>query len=824
MARNQLIPASSLFPAWGLIVVIGCAPRTEKAANAPNVRTEYGKLPLSFERNEGQVDESVKFVSRGSGYTLFLTATDFVLSLAKPPSDGTTIKADSAAEGRVPKNNDFVRMRFVGANPAPELWAFEELPGKSHYLIGNDPARWRTDIRTFGKVQYKRLYPGVDAIFYGHQGRLEYDVVVHPGADPDVVTLEFQGPDTAALDSAGDLVLRIGGADLRMTRPFVYQEEHGVRTRIHGEYTRKGSNAFGFQLGDHDRRQALIIDPVLEYSTYLGGSGLELGVGIDIDSFGNAYVTGATMSVDFPTVNPIGGGGVDAFVAKLDTTGSSLVYSTYLGGSDIDQGFDIAVDGSGNAYVTGESLSTDFPTANPIQNTPAGLGDAFVAKLDATGSSLVYSTYLGGADRDQGHGIAFDSSGSSYITGNTASTDFPTQNPFQPSNATGGTDAFVTKIDGQGNAFVYSTYLGGSSAEEPSSIAVDAHGSAYVTGSTSSSDFPTMNALQPTKSGGGDVFLTKFNSTGSVLVFSTYLGGTQTDSATGVTVDHLGNAYVAGTTESNDFPMMNPVQAVFNGGIFEGFLSQFNSAGSALIYSTYLGGSGLDIVHGIDVDSGGNCCATGRTQSTDFPTKDSVRGTYQGGTSDAFVTCIKNDGLAILYSTYLGGAGGDSGGEIAVDVSGAAYVVGDTDSADFPTLNAFQGVFAGGFGDAFVAKIGPPVRIVEIDIKPGSDPNCFNNDGHGVIPVAILSSTDFNATLVDPSTVLLDGQTVRVVGKKGTAQAHFENVNDDQLDDLVLQILDQDGTYAPGNSIAILTGETFDGTSIEGTDFICIAP
>ena len=618
-------------------------------ANKPQVVEAYGKLPLSFEANQGQTDSRVNFLSRGSGYTLFLSPTEAVLALRKP----------SAPEvGKVENNGDaeeaVLRMKLVGANPSPRVSGLEELPSRSNYFIGNDPKNWRTNVPHYAKVQYKDVYPGVDLVYYGNQRQLEYDLVVAPGTDPGAIQLAFEGEENLEIDAQGDLVLDSAGGQVRLHKPLVYQQVEGVRREISGSYVLTGVRQVGFRVGAYDAGKPLVIDPVLSYSTYLGGIGV--GFAIAVDASGNAYVTGFTGSTDFPTASPIQptfGGGGDAFVMKLNAAGNDLVYSTYLGGSGTDTGNGIAVDSSGNAYVTGRTDSTDFPTASPIQPAHGGgtpFRDAFVTKLNAAGSALVYSTYLGGSGREEGNEIGVDAAGNAYVTGFTFSTDFPTASPIQPAlGSSFEVDAFVTKLNATGSALVYSTYLGGSRSENGNDIAVDASGNAYVTGFTRSTDFPTVSPIQAANAGGLDVFVTKLNAAGNALVYSTYLGGSGNefgqlgDVGAGIAVDASGNAYVTGVTDSLDFPTASPIQPTFGGGGDDVFAAKLNAAGNALVYSTYLGGSGRDSGFDMAVDASGNAYVTGNTASIDFPTVNPFQPAFGGGVTDAFIAKITDE-------------------------------------------------------------------------------------------------------------------------------------------------------------------------------------
>jgi hypothetical protein len=681
---------------------------------------------LYFETNQGQTDSQVKFVCRGAGHILFLTPSKAVLVLTRrEPGLTTTRKTERRTSGTV------LKMSFDGANRRPQIAGRGRLSGKVNYFIGDSPARWRTNIATYSNVIYRDLYPGIDLIYHGHQGKLEYDLVVRPGADLRNIVLDVSGSERVEVDTQGDLLLHTDLGVIRQRKPLVYQEFKGVRQEVSGSYTVKGRHKVGFKVAAHDHSRALVIDPVLFYSTYLGGNSDDFGEGIAVDGAGNAYVTGATASTNFPTTtgafNTTFGGGAafDVFVTKLNPLGSApLIYSTYLGASGDDVGRGIAVDGLGNAYVTGYTGSTNFPTTPGAFKTTFSGGnyDAFVVKLNPTGSALVYSTYLGGGGDDYAFGVAVDSVGSAYVTGQTGSTNFPTTpGAFQAAFAggtdsaatPGGTDAFVTKLNPAGSApLLYSTYLGGSANDFGTGIAVDSQGNAYVAGYTLSTNFPTTPAAFQTIFGGAsDAFVTKLNPAGSApLVYSTYLGGSGVEYGMGIATDSFGSAYVTGQTSSTNFPTTPGAFQTTYGGGTDAFVTKVNPAGSApLVYSTYLGGSGGDNGRGIAVDSLGNGYVTGQTESTNFPVTPGAFQPTSGGGSDAFVTKLNPAGSApLIYSSYLGGNSLDVGFGIAADAFGNAYVTGITYSTNFPTTpGAFQtapgsGVF---FSDAFVAKI-----------------------------------------------------------------------------------------------------------------------
>jgi beta-propeller repeat-containing protein len=727
-------------------VPVPVTPAKSGAASRVQVSETYGKLPLHFEANQGQMDAQVKFLSRGSRHTLFLTPSEAVLVFTTPQrtTKGRLSGARVRPEDGAQVTRTVLRMTFVGASAEPRLVGMEELPGKANYFIGNDLAKWRTNVSTYAKVQYENVYRGIDLVYYGQQRQLEYDFVVRPGANPQTIVLGFQGADRLEVDAQGDLVLHTSAGVIRQRKPVIYQEVEGRRREIAGGYVLEGVNQVGFKVAAYDASRPLVIDPTLFYSTYLGGSDFETGRGIAVDASGNAYVTGVTYSANFPTTagafQPAFGNS-DAFVTKLNSTGSALVYSTYLGGgSGFDGGLGIVVDAAGNAYVTGETISTDFPTTpGAFQPAYGGNSDAFMTKLNSTGSGLVYSTYLGGSDIEAGLGVAVDVLSNAYVTGLTWSSDFPTTpGAFQATSGGGSNDAFVTKLDPTGAALVYSTYLGGSGFDLGLGIVVDAAGNAYVTGETVSTGFPTTpGAFQPAFAGPGrDAFVTKLDLTGSGLVYSTYLGGSREETGFGIAVDVLSNAYVTGVTYSADFPTTpGAFQATSRGGFNDAFVTKLNSTGSGLVYSTYLGGSDQDEGHGIAVDALANAYVAGLTSSPDFPTtlgafQPNIDGLDTNG--DAFVAKLNSTGSGLVYSSYLGGGSSfDTGNGIALDAlpNPNAYVTGDTGSPDFPTTRgAFQTAFGGGGGDAFVAQ------ITEAEVPPG--PFTARVTGGGTIDVA----------------------------------------------------------------------------------------
>jgi hypothetical protein len=722
------------------------APVDPPPASRPGPKLRYGALPLSFEPNEGQTDGQVRFLARGPKYTLFLTSDEALLALRSQATNREHSATDSV-----------LQIRLLGSNPNTTLTGTDELQGKSNYFVGNDPRKWRTNIPNFAKVKYGDVYPGVDLVYYGSQGQLEYDLVLAPGADPDVIafdvetTLQTGGRHLASplrIAENGDLVIATGAGDVTLRQPLIYQpgpadgaRQTAGRTRIDGCYQIAQGRRVTFKIGRYDRRRPLVIDPVLVYSTFLGGNGGDASYGIAVDGAGEAYVTGVTASANFPVKSAYQTatrGQGDAFVAKLNSAGTGLVYSTFLGGAGSDAGNAIAIDSSGSAYITGATASSDFPvTGGVFEATYGGSGNssAFVAKLDPSGSKLSYSSYLGGRGPDSGQGIAVDGQGDAFVTGSTESFNFPTAPavPFQRGNAdcttvnqieTCTADAFVTEVNPTATELIYSTYLGGTSADAAQAIALDAQGNAYVAGYTYSTNFPTQNAYQGVSGGGEDCFIAALDPTGTSLVFSTYLGGSGQDAVFGLALDASANIYLTGSTTSVNFPLAANAFQTLYGGNGDAFLTKLSANAVSLVYSTFIGGSNLDEGNAVTVDSSGNAVVVGFTNSTDFPLRDAsqdILGVFGAEKcsntntvcSDAFITRFNPSGqLPILggfYSTYLGGTGADAAQAVAVDSSGIPYVAGSTASSNFPTIvGAAQGSFAGTASstNAFITKMG----------------------------------------------------------------------------------------------------------------------
>ena len=648
-------------------------------------------VSVYFERNHGQAAVPVRYLARAGDSTLLLTP------------DGATLQPMA------------MTMRLVGANSSPAIEGEQELPGRSNYFVGNDPGRWRTDIPHYARVRYREVYRGVDLVFYGNPGQVEYDFIVAAGADPGQIRLEFGGVERLQLDGDGNLHLRGSHGEVVQQAPLTYQEVGGTRQPIAGEYTLLAANQVGFRVGEYDRSLPLVLDPVMEYGRFFGGSKEDEVLSLAVDRAGNAYLTGETSSPDLPVTTgalphkPAAfqtEGNTLAFVAKVDATGR-LIYCTYLGGSKTAVGHNIKIDAQGNAYIGGRTEANDFPLKNPIQATfGGGSDDGFLAKLNAQGNALVYSTYIGGSEYDQGRALAVDGQGNAYLTGITESPNFPTKNPIQTKFG-GKQDTFALKVNAAGTALVYSTYLGGSENDVGHAITVDGGGNAYITGLSNSSNFPTAKAVQSAFKGGegNDVIVVKVNPAGTALAYSTYLGGRKNEESRGIVVDAAGNATVTGYTQSADYPTAKPLQTKFGGGSNDIFVSQFTPDGAALAFSTFLGGTGGDYGRGIALDAGRNVYLTGYTDSKDFVTKNPFHAAYAGGTADSIAVKLNSSGSAVLFSSFLGGSAYERGRGIAVDPAGNVYVSGRTESRDFPTTQSLNNKFGGGPNDGYLVKL-----------------------------------------------------------------------------------------------------------------------
>ena len=741
-----------------------------------SMQDAYRRLPLYFVENRGQAGERVKYYQRGGGHTAYFTPEGISFALGDKGVQATLTAA--------------------GMRKGVDIVASEPLKGRVNHFVGDDPGRWVQDVPTFGSLTYKDIYQGVDLRFYGNNSQMEYDIILRPGADPRQVTLEYAGVENISVTEKGDLLVKLAGRDtITQKRPVVYQEVNGERVPREGSFEvlqHSGDRfSYGFRLASYDPGKTLVIDPAITYSSYLGGTDGELIYTIAADASGNVYVAGFTLSADYPTTpNSVArsiAGDHDCFVTKIDPSGA-LAYSTYLGGSDYDTVFAMAVDSSGNIYLGGTTGSIDFPvTQNGTPKNSAPGGDGFIAKIDGSGA-LVYSTCLGGSGGDEIHAVAVDASGNAYVAGVTLSTDFPVKNPMagQESLHLGGCatyndcmDGFVAKLD-QSGALAYSTYFGGSGDDEISSIAVDTSGNIYVGGLTNSPDFPIKNPI----TGQGSVhqgncgsracddgFVAKINPSGA-LVYSTYLGGNGEDEVVSVAVDASGNVYAAGNTGSPDFPTTSGAFSANPGGNSVGFISRINASGSSLTYSTCLGGNGTGI-SGMAVDASGNVYVAGNTSPSDFPTTPDAIPTNPGSFWAGFITKMNASGSALLYSTCLGWTDNDNDmiTAMAADVSGNMYVAGYTYSSFFPiTPNATyptHGADQSGITHqaGFIMRVSPDA---DLSITMSANPNPVMVGGTLSYGIGVSNAGPGNASGVKVSDLLPAGLSlVSAVSSQG---------------------------------------------------------
>jgi hypothetical protein len=699
------LSAAPLLAAAALASALCVVPRSAEAPETTFAEAARAR-PLAFERNDGQTDERVRFVARGSGGAVFVT------------DDGLTLAARRG--GASP-----LRMHFDGAL-ARGVTGERRLPGVVNYVKGDDPSRWLSSVPLFARVVCDEVWPGVDVVFHGDGGLVEYDFEVAPHADVGAIGLRFDDADEIAVDAEGDLVVRRGADAYRHHRPRVTQDGRDIP----GAFVVGDGGRIGFRVPGRDRTRPLVIDPVIAYATYLGGTDSESAFDVAVSSAGEAYLAGSVTSVDFPVANPLpgapGAGSTDAFVTRLNASGASLIYSTYLGGGGTDNAWGIRVNASG-IYVAGSTTSQDFPRVGGLQTSNAGglvEGDAFVLKLAPNGASVIYSTYFGGTKEDACRGLAVDATGAVYVAGFTTSADLPTTPGVVQTSLAGNSDGWAAKIAPTGASLVWSTYFGGASdVDAIDDIAIGAGGTTYVAGYTASKDLPTAGGYQAEFAGGTlDGFVARLTSAGA-LSNCTYLGGYASDGLRRVAVDAAGNAYAGGYTGSQNFPTLLAVQESYDGGpgTGDGCVAGFDPTLATLRFSTFFGGRDDDDVLGLAISPAGEVFVTGNTTSIDLPVADAFQPEF-GGVRDAFLAKLTDQGTALSWSTYYGRENYDAGTAVAVDGAGDAYIALQVGAAGLQTLCAVQSDFAGGPGDCYVVKVTDlETALAEVPLSPQAD-------------------------------------------------------------------------------------------------------
>jgi hypothetical protein len=766
------------------------------AASQAGHVVDYQRLPMTFEANQGQAGSGVQYLSRGQGYTAYFTAGGVVLSLR---ANTASMSAGSATGNSAAT----VQFALVGAARNPAVVGEVPQAGKANYFFGNDQTKWLTNVPTFGRVRYQNVYPGIDLLYYGSHQQLEYDFAVQPGADPRKIQMAIQGAQQIQLSANGELILTIPGGEVHFQVPVIYQESAGQRIPVNGSYVMTDATHVSFQVSEYDASKPLVIDPVLAYSTYVGGSGTGQANGIAVDGNGNVYIAGYTDSASFPvtTLGTIAANANHIFVAKLNPTGTGLVYADYIGGNGQDYGIALVLDSSNDVFVTGSTSSSNFPTVSAYQSARPGPYTGFLTEVAASGSTLAYSTYLGGNTFDQPVGVAIDSLSDVYVAGYTTSLNFPTTTgAYQPAALANqgslyGTYGFLTKFNPSGSALVYSTYLAGNTDvttcddsdvrmhpdgtgnvcypppySAVSALAVDASGNAYVAGTTNTNNFPVSNSAylnsNTTTQDATLGFVSKFSSSGS-LDYSTYLYGSSGNpvGVSGITVDSTGSAYVTGTADSDGtFPVTTSGSDsicdpnTFGFACSYAFVTKFNATASALSYSTFLGPNNYASPAAIALDSSDDAYVLSSTSSNVFQTNNAIEA--YTNSSDLLLVELNPTGTTQLFSTYLGGSGADSPTGLAIDASANIYVTGYTTSSDFPaTPGTFQDLLAGST-NAFVMKISPasttavaldPYALQFTSLAVGSSSSAqqvlLRNMSSGALTISSISTTgDYSET------------------------------------------------------------------------------
>ena len=641
-----------------LLLLIVCVCAVAIAQQAANPQQTLNQVSQTyFIPNQGQWNPEVKYLARIGGMNAWITNSGVVYDyyrIKRNFDETKTLKMDPQQKRDYENKNttvegDVVRMQLVNAESNITGVGNNQKEGYYNYFIGNDKSKWASNVPLYDNVELKGVYKDINVKYYYDNGQLRYDYKAQPGADISQIKFKFDGQQGMSVNSNGELVLKTSIGEVTNGKIYAYQMQGSQQKEVLCKFEQRQDGSIGLKANSYDAKKELIIDP--------------------------------------------------------------LVYSTFIGGNNYDQGNSIAIDASGNVYITGATTSTNYPTTSGAYQTAlGGYSDAFITKLNSAGSALVYSTFIGGNGNSDAHGasIAIDASGNAYIMGTTESINYPTTSGAYQTTLVGSYNAFVTKLNSTGSALVYSTYIGGNTIDQGNSISIDANGNAYITGTTTSTNYPTTSgAYQDTLGGNGNAFVTKLNSAGSALVYSTFIGGNNYDYGYSIVIDASGNAYITGNSNSSNYPTTSGAYqtTLVNGNSQDAFVTKLNSAGSALVYSTFIGGNNLDYGQSIVIDASGNAYITGYTESANYPT---TSGAYQdtlGGYQNAFITKLNSAGSALVYSTFIGGNGPDQGNSIAIDASGNAYITGYTASSNYPTTSGAYQTTLGGTQNAFVTKI-----------------------------------------------------------------------------------------------------------------------
>ncbi len=709
-------------------------------------------VEAQFLENLGQVhNDQVIFYGEAFGIGIGFTDSSVLYRL----SSTTTPRPQDLQLGSIRNEQSqpaLIELVFLGANKVIPQGS-KILPHTSNFFIGNDPSNWYSGIRSYREVVYTDLYENIDLVYHVSNDGIKYEFIVRPGGNPEDIELRYEGIDDLTIEIDGSLNAKTPIGALLDKDLYIYQETKAGQKEIGGVFVKKQGIdcSFGFGIIDsYNKDSPLIIDPLLFFSTYLGGSYNDRVYDMDIDSSDNVYIVAETLSSDFPTTPTANdtslNGGYDVIVCKLSSDGSTLLYSTFLGGSVDDRGYSITVDSSNNAYVTGSAGSSDFPTTSGAYNTTSsGYLEIFVCKLSADGSTLLYSTFVGGTDNDYGVSITLDSVNNAYIAGATQSSDFPITLGANDTTYDGDYDVIVFKLNADGSDLLNSTYIGGNGYEYAYSIALDSSNNCYLTGCTVSADFPTTPGAYNTSFGESiDVFVCKLSADYTNIVFSTYIGGSGADYTYSLAIDSSNNTYVTGCTNSANFPTsLNANDTSFNGGTYDAFVFKLSADGSSLLYSTFLGGSNTDIGKDIQVDASDNAYIVGETLSADFPTTNNAYDISSNGDYDAFISKLNPVGTTILYSTFFGGTLDDHGYAISLDSNDNVVASGATHSNDLPTTSGANDTTYAGWNDAFIFKL--DIQNVRIIIESPIDPNYGFEDVR--VNYTIFNTTDYSLSI-----------------------------------------------------------------------------